>query len=114
MTKKEKTLRIFKYIGVIFYALITAFLIYMLSLFIVDFIKQVNGWQLGGAILGLIVTPLASIGYIVPITLGIIGTVISNKIQNIKSKRNCIIMTVAPILTAVAIFVTYLIILKSN
>ena len=112
MDKKQKTLKIFKYIGVIVYALITAFLILMLCMSIPDFIKQESGWWKLGGVLVMVITLCASIGYIVPIVLGIIGTVISSKIENRKSKRNCIIMIIAPLVTAIANFATYLIILK--
>ena len=60
----------------------------------------------------MLVTLLASIAYIIPIILGVVGTVISNKIKNKRSKRNCIIMIIAPLVTAIVNFATYLIILK--
>lgn len=111
MDKKQKTLRIFKYIGLILYILITAFLIASLAAVLADRAADKDLWELGGALL-MIITLIASIGYIVPVTLGIIGAVISSKIQNRKSKRNCIIMIIAPLVTAIANFATYLIILK--
>ena len=111
MTKKEKTLRILKYIGLITYIAVTAFLVIMLCAFLPDYIAQVEFWKLGGAIC-MLVTLLASIAYIIPIILGVVGTVISNKIKNKRSKRNCIIMIIAPLVTAIVNFATYLIILK--
>lgn len=111
MTKKEKTLRILKYIGLITYIAATAFLVYMMCLFLPDYIAQIEYWRLG-AVICMLVTLYASIGYIIPIVLGIIGTVMSSKMQNKKSKRNCIIMIIAPLLTAIVNFATYLIILK--
>lgn len=110
MTKQEKKLKIFKYIGLIIYSLITLFMIYMLCAFIPDYIAKTDLWKLGGAIC-MLVTLYASIGYIIPITLGIIGTVISKKIQNAKSKRNSILMIIVPIITTVLNFITYLILL---
>lgn len=111
MTKKEKTLRILKYIGLITYIAVTAFLVYMMCLFLPDYIAQIEYWSVG-AVICMLVTLYASIGYIIPIVLGIIGTVMSSKMQNRKSKRNCIIMIIAPLATAIVNFATYLIILK--
>ena len=111
MTKNEKTLRILKYIGLITYIAVTVFLVIMLCAFIPDYTAQVEFWKLGGAIC-MLVTLYASIVYIIPIILGIVCTVISNRIENKKSKRRSVIMIIAPIVTALANFLFYIIVLK--
>ncbi|MBR2024296.1 MAG: hypothetical protein IKA02_00635 [Clostridia bacterium] len=128
MTKKEKTLRIFKCIGLVAYLLVTAFMVLMLCTFIPDYIEQKDGWwKLGGA-LAMIFSLISAIGYIIPITLGIVGIVILRKIdkeesenENLqilletktkRSKKIYVAMIVVPILTTVADFVTYQILLR--
>ena len=111
MTKSEKTLKVLKYVGWIVYFAVTAFLVIMLCAFIPDYIAQIEFWKLGGAIC-MLVTLLASIVYIIPIILGIVCTVISNKIGNKQGKRNYVAMIIAPIVTALANFLFYLITLK--
>ena len=111
MTKNEKTLKALKYIGLIAYIAVTAFLVFMMCIFIPDYINKIDYWAFGGAIC-MLVTLFASIAYIIPIILGVVGTIISNKIKNKRSKRNCIIMIIAPLVTAIVNFATYLIILK--
>ena len=114
MTKNEKKLKIFKCVGLGVYLLITLFMVVMLCAFIPGYIKQENDWWKLGGVIAMLYTLFASVGYVIPITLGIIGTVISKKIQNAKSKRNCILMIVAPILTTLVNFLTYVFILTLN
>jgi len=112
MDKRQKAIKILKIAGTIIYAATTAFLIIMFVAFLPDYIAQEKLWELGGIVM-LIVTLSASIAYIVPIALGGVGAVISSKIQDRKSKIYFTFMIFVPIATAVANFVTYLILLKT-
>ncbi|MBO5357002.1 MAG: hypothetical protein J6A95_04465 [Clostridia bacterium] len=111
MDKKTSAIKIFKIAGAIIYALTTIFLIIMLSAVMVDMRADKDLWELGGA-LSMVITLIASIAYIIPIILGGIGTVMSGKIGDKKSKLYFIFMIFVPVVTAAANFVTYLIILK--
>ncbi len=113
MTKNEKTLKLLKTIGLIAYIAVTAFLVFMMLLFISSLGGSQNDdwWKLGGAVC-LVLTLFASILYIIPLTLGIVGIVMSSKIKNKKSIRNSIIMTVAPPATTLINFLIYMLILK--
>lgn len=111
MTKKEKTLRVLKRVGLITYLITTAFLVFMMCLFLTDIDKSNDWWKLGGAVC-LVLTLFASILYIMPLTLGIVGIVMSSKIKNKKSIRNSIIMTIAPPATTLINFLLYMLILK--
>ena len=110
MTKKEKTLRVLKRVGLITYLITTAFLVFMMCLFLTDIDKSNDWWKLGGVFV-MLFSLIGSIVYIVPITLGIVGAVISRKIENKKSKRNCIIMAVVPPITVALNTLVYLAIL---
>ena len=111
MDKKKTYIKTFKIIGTIIYALATIFLIIMLSAVISDMKADKDLWELGGAI-SMIVTLTASIAYILPIILGGVGIHFSKKLEDKKSKLFFIFMICMPILTAIANFVTYLIILN--
>ena len=111
MERKQKTLKVLKTIGTVFYLLTTIFLIIMLASLISDYLAGNEHWKLGGAFL-LIITLAASIAYIIPIILGGIGVFISARLKNKRSKLYCIFMIFVPVITAIANFVTYLILLK--
>ena len=111
MEKKKTTIKIFKIVGSIIYALATIFLIIMLSAVISDMNADKDLWELGG-VLSMVITLVASLAYLIPIILGGIGIHISKKAEDKKSKLFCIFMIVVPFVTAIANFVTYLILLK--
>ena len=111
MDKKQKTNLILKIVGTAIYTLITAILIVFIAEVFIDRAADEQLWELGGVLL-MIVTLLISIAYIVPIGTGIAGVVISNRIPSKKDKIFFIFMIVIPIVTAIANFATYLIILK--
>lgn len=111
MDKKKNAIKIFKIVGTIIYALTTIFLIIMLSTFISDMVANVDLWKLGGAI-SMIITLIASIAYIIPIVLGIIGVSFSKRPEDRKSKLYFIFMILVPVITAIVNLVTYLIILN--
>lgn len=111
MDKKKTAIKAFKIVGTIIYALATIFLIIMLSAVISDMRADKDLWELGGVI-SMVVTLIASIAYILPIILGGIGIHFSKKLEDKKSRMFFIFMICVPIVTAIANFVTYLIVLN--
>ena len=111
MEKKKKAIKAFKIVGSIIYILTTAFLIIMLSAVISDMKADKDLWELGGA-LSMAITLIASIAYIIPMVLGIIGVRFAKKLEMNGSRVFCTLMIFVPLVTACANFVTYLIMLK--
>lgn len=111
MDNKKTLIKAFKIAGTIIYALTTIFLIVMLTAVMIDMKADKDLWELGGAF-SMVITLTASTAYVLPVVLGGIGTAISSKIQDRKGKIFFIFMIFVPIITAIANFVTYLIILK--
>lgn len=113
MTKNEKTLKVLKKVGLIAYLLVTAILVFFMLLLVSSLGGDQNDdwWKLGGAIC-LVLSLFASILYVIPLTLGIVGIVMSAKIKNKKSIKNCILMTIVPPATTIVNFLIYLLILK--
>lgn len=111
MDKKAKAIKGLKIVGTIIYLLVTIFLIVMISSVLIDYFNGNEHWKLGGVFL-LAITVAASIAYILPIILGGIGSIIASKANDKRSKLYFVFMIFVPIFTAVANFVTYLILLK--
>ena len=111
MDNRKRIIKALKFAGIIVYLLTTAFLIIMLSAVIADYYAGNKHWQLGGAF-ALVITLRASIAYIIPVMLGGIGSVISSRIYDKKSKIHFTFIIFVPIVTAIINFITYLIILK--
>ena len=85
MDNKKTLIKAFKITGTIIYALTTIFLIVMLTAVMIDMKADKDLWELGGAF-SMVITLTASTAYVLPVVLGGIGTAISSKIQDRKSK----------------------------
>ena len=113
MTKRQRANLILKIIGTAIYVLITAFLIIMLVSVLGDKNENLNGWALGAAI-SLIITMIVSIGYVLPIGLGIVGLIVLRKTEEKKSKAYFIFMIIVPLLTVVLNYLSYYFITLNN
>lgn len=113
MTKRQRANLILKIIGTVIYVLITAFLMIMFFSVLKDKNENLNGWALGAAI-SLIITMIVSIGYILPIGLGILGLIILKKIEKKQSKAYFIFMIIVPLLTVVLNYLSYYFITLNN